>query len=259
MQNLSVVVPKDSKRFFDSLLLEAGNEFDIKVNDNTVTVFDIKDNAEKLFVAMAKAVINQYEKELLVKAINRKCLDFSKQEKLEIWKNATKHLCNDLGSKNSDYYNRINSVERSLRDFFKESDSLLLQGFVNFRLSEYVESLEDLAECSATEFKIDCEYREFVMMLKYFLSLQPPKFADVHIFYGNDVLIFGDGTNVTEEYVEEYKSEVGASAENKDDFVLNSLILIAPQKIKLIITDVAPEKEFIDTLKNVFENRISIN
>ena len=241
-------------------MLETGSEINLEVHEDSVTVHDLSDKTfESFCVAMAKVIAGQYEKELLVKAINKRCSDFYRTDKIEIWKIAMSHLYNEKIALDSDYFDRINLVKESLRNFLKDSDLLSVQGFVNFRLSEYKEALEELAEHSAEEYKVDCEYREFVMMLKYFISLQMPKYIDVHIFYGTDVLIFGDGINVTEEYAEEYKSEIGASTENKDDFILNSLILMAPKKIKLIITDVVPEKEFVDTLKSVFENKISIN
>lgn len=260
MKNLSVVFPESNKRFIDSLLYETGNEISFDAKDDLITVYDINDkNTDKFCSLLAKIIVKQYEKELLVKAINKRCQSFSKVEKIEIWKIAMSHLYEDYCTNNTDYQDRVNLVKKSISEFFKESNCLSLQGLVNFRLSEYLESLEDLAEFSATEYKIDCEYREFVMLLKCFVSLQPPKYNNVRIFYGKDVLIFGDGVNVTEEYEKEYRSEMGGTALNIDDFVLNSLILIAPKKIKLIITDVSPEKEFIDTLKSVFDNRISIN
>ena len=260
MQNLSVVVPEDSKRFVHDLLIETKNTFNSDVIENTITFFDIKDEIlEKLCLILAKTIVKLYEKEMLLKAVNKKCLSLSKSDKIEIWKMAMSHLHNDFNDANNEYFSRINLVKKSLYDCFCESDWLSLQGFINFRMREYIEEIETLTEFSAKEYEIDCEYREFVMMLKCYISLQSPKYFDVHIFYGKDVLIFGDGINITNEYLKEYRAEIGTVAENKDDFVLNSLILIAPKKIKITVIDVFPEKEFVDTLKSVFENKISIN
>lgn len=259
MGDLSVIVNgvSDNEKFYKKLLTELGNEFVVDVNENTITFHNLCDkNSDRFRNILAKSIISEFQKKILVKAVNRNCDGFNKTDKIEIWKISMRQLLEDEVCNNADYNDRICIVENGLKKCFDESDVISLEGFVNFRLGDYTDELSDVIDLSVQEYMIELEYKEFVKMLKYFLSVQSSRYLSVDIMYGNEVLIYGDGKDVTDECVEEYVSEISDGIENREDFVLNSLIIMAPRKVRFHTKEIAPDKELTETLKNVFGERI---
>ena len=259
MGDLSVIVNgvSDNEKFYKKLLTELGNKFAVDVNENTVTFHDLCDkNIGRFRNVLAKLIVSEFQKKLLVKAVNKNCDGFNKSDKIEIWKISMRQLLEDELCNNADYNDRIFTVENGLKKCFDESDIVSLEGFVNFRMGDYTDELNDVIDLSVQEYMVELEYKEFVKMLKCFLSMQSSRYLSVDIMYGNEILIYGDGKDVTDECAREYVSEISDGIENREDFVLNSLIIMAPRKVRFHIHEITPEKELVDTLKNVFGERI---
>ena len=247
----------NNERFLNKLFTEAGNEFNIDVDKDTISFYDLNDSdSKKLSLSIAKAILSEFEKKVLVKIINKTCEGFNKSDKIEIWNIAMRQLLDDEYMNNSDYLLRLDAVNRSVAECMNTSDVLSVEGFVNFRLNEYAEELEDVVDLSVQEYMIELEYREFINMLKYFISMQTPKYLSVDIYYGKNIKIYADGKDVTDECMEEYFSDINCDIGNKDDYILNSLIVIAPRKVKFHLTDDMPDKELTDTLRGVFGGKI---
>lgn len=258
MKNLSIIISgiADNKRFLDKLSTEIGNELAFTKNKDSIT-FLCDDNTNKVSEYLAKTIISEYERKILVKAINNICDNFSKKDKIEIWKISMRQLLDDEYIENDDYMSRLCIIKKKLLDCFSTSDTIFLEGFINFRLNEYVKELEDVVNLSVSEYMVELEYIEFVNMLKYFVSIQTPKYLIVDVFYGEDIQIFADGKNITDYCLDEFHSEINYNDDNKEDFVLNSLITISPKKIIIHTNNLSPQKEFTDTVNKVFESKIS--
>ena len=259
MGDLSVIVNgvSDNEKFYKKLFAELGSELAVDVNDNTITFHNLcEKNVGRFRNILAKSIVSEFQKKILVRAVNKNCDGFDKSDKIEIWKISMRQLLEDEFSNNTDYNDRIRIVENGLKKCFDESDVISLEGFVNFRMSDYTDELSDVIDMSVQEYMIELEYKEFVKMLKYFLSVQSSRYLSVDVIYGNEILIYGDGKDVTDECVAEYISEISDGIENREDFVLNSLIIMAPRKVRFHIQGIAPDKELADTLKNVFGERI---
>lgn len=258
MKNLSVIVSgvDDCKRFLDKLSTEAGEELAFTKDSNSIT-FLCDNNTDKISEYLAKTIISEYERKILVRAVNNICDNFSKRDKIEIWKTSMHQLLDDEYFKNEDYISRFGIIKRNLLDCFNTTDTISLEGFINFRLNEYIRELEDVVSMSVSEYMVELEYREFVNMLKYFVSVQTSKYFVVDVFYGENVQIYADGKDITDYCTNEFHSEADYDDENKEDYILNSLITISPKRIHFHIGSDILQKDFTDTLNNVFESKIS--
>ncbi len=262
MEKLSVFVKgvSNSKKFLNSLFTEIGNEISAEINEYEVLFYNIdEEKTKKLYDILAKNVLNEFCKKALIKIVNKNCDYFSKDDKYEIWRNSMSHILNDEFENNGDYAYRLQIVKKQLEDFLANSEKFSVEGFVNFRLKELEYNLEEIVEESVQDYLLEREYKDFINMLKYFVSIQNYKYLAVDVVYDDEILIFGDGKNITEECREEFNREVLSKEANKEDFLLNSLISIAPKRINIKDCKNLLNDEIKKTLQGIFGNKLKIN
>ncbi len=213
--------------------------------------------------ALADYIIRQYEERLLTRIINGNFCYFNGAERKEILSRALKIIRNeDRAFINSLFQiKRRNIIVKGLMDYFENSNNIILDGFVNFRLKEYMKDLEDVADKAVDDFLMDREYREFIRLLRYFVDIQEPKIDTVHVLvdYENRyMLLDGMKREITNECIHEYMSEISVGEINYDDLLVSSLITFAPRKIFLHGTGRFRNKELMETIKNIFSGRVFI-
>lgn len=212
--------------------------------------------------ALADYIIRQYEERLLSRIINGNFCYFNAAEKKEILgrslsiiRNEDKTFINSLFQ-----IRRRNVIIRRLMEYFDNSNNIILDGFVNFRLKEYIRDLEDVVDKAVDDFLTDREYREFIRLLRYFVDIQEPKIDTVHVIvsYNNKyILLDGSKKEITNECIQEYVNEISGGEINYDDLLVSSLITFAPRKIVIHnSTGQFRNKELMDTIKNVFFGRV---
>ena len=142
-------------------------------------------------------------------------------------------------------------------DFLSTHKSLVLNGFVNFRIKEYLSILDQVLSQAVNQFVIEKEYLEFVSLLKLYINSQDYGCELMHIIYSDSESILLDKDKnlimVTDDILNtKYLSDISFSS---NDYVLNSLLTLLPKKINIHLVDYKLD-EFIHTLQLVFENRI---
>jgi putative sporulation protein YtxC len=144
-------------------------------------------------------------------------------------------------------------------DYFDNSNNIILDGFVNFRLKEYIKDLEEVVDKAVDDFLMDREYREFIRLLRYFVDIQEPKIDTVHVIVSYDnhyTLLDGSKNEITNECIQEYVNEISEGEINYDDLLVSSLITFAPRKIVIHSSGQFRNKELLETIKNVFAGRV---
>lgn len=213
--------------------------------------------------ALADYIIRQYEERLLVRIINSNFCYFNAAERREILartlniiRNEDKVFINSLFQ-----IRRRNVIIRRLMDYFDNSNNIILDGFVNFRLKEYIKDLEDVVDKAVDDFLTDREYKEFIRLLRYFVDIQEPKIDTIHVIAGYDnryILLDENKKEITNECIHEYVNEISEGEINYDDLLVSSLITFAPKKIVIHSSGQIRNKEIMETVKNVFSGRVVI-
>jgi len=211
--------------------------------------------------ALADYIIGQYEDKLIARIINSNYCYFNSMEKKEILNKALSILRNDDKSLINSIYQirRRNIIIKRLMDYFDNSNNIILDGFVNFRLKEYIKDLEEIVDKAVDDFLMDREYKEFIRLLRYFVDIQEPKINTVHIIpgYDNKYTLLDDAKKeITNECIQEYAKEITEGEANCDDLLVSSLITFAPRKIIIHLNGQFKNKELMDTIKNVFSGRV---
>lgn len=198
-----------------------------------------------------------YEDKILKHLINYNYFYFNDIEKRQILNICTNSL--ELNSQNEELMLYNNEIYNSIYKYIQENKSIVLDGFVNFRLKDYISSLDSIVDDSVNKFLIEREYTEFIEILKLYVNSCESQISTVHLIYMNsETILIDDNKNIisTDDNIfkAKYLSDISFSS---NDYALNTLLNLIPDKIIIHLVDNYSD-EFIKTLKLIFEDRVFI-
>ena len=222
-------------------------------------IIHYKGNKIHLFYKVLSEIITNtilffYEQNIIKKMLNTNYFYFSAIEKHSIFK-----ICIETLNSNSETsLERKDSLYLSVYNYISSNKCMLLDGFVTFRIKEYIKTLDSIIDLSVNKFVVDKEYHEFIDLLKLYVNSKSSSNEEVHLIYKNKESILLDKDknliNLEDNIFEiKYLSDITFSS---NDFALSSLLSLLPKKIIIHIIDT--EDEFINTLKLIFDKRIYI-
>ena len=181
---------------------------------------------------------------------------FDDFEILKILNICEENLCDEEYS----LVNRQLALFDAFYDYISTHHSIILTGFINFRLYHYREILENLVDFSVNQFIIEKEYFEFISMLKLYINAQPTLIEKVHVVCVDyDMILLDENLDVIDidknSLNAKYLSDVSFS---NNDYILNTLLTLLPKHIYLHTVSASANFDFINTLKLIFENRITV-
>ena len=205
---------------------------------------------KKLSSILSFLVIDELEESLLNKLIFRNYFYFDLLERKEIL-----NLCYDINANDFSYIfdEKLNSVQNCFYDYLLNNKSIVLDGFINFRLYDYMNILDKIVTESVNQFVVEKEYNEFISLLKLYINSQTSNCNLVHLIYlKNESILLDENKeiiNISKDiFNAKYLSDISFSS---NDFTLNSLLTLLPKKIYIHIID-CYVYEFITTLQSIF-------
>ncbi len=216
-----------------------------------------------LAIILSDVIISNYEEKLIKKIIKDFCLYLTDYEKTQIYELADKLIKKEDDCNDDIFYkqSRKAKIINIIMTYLKTESILIIDGFVNFRLNEYIKELNDIVEKAIEEFITEKEYNEFIKLLRYFVEIQESKIDTIHIVAikdGRYILLDNNKSVVNCECYEDFKPEVTDNEINNDDILISNLITIAPKKICIHNIEGFANKELIQTIRNVFYDRTEI-
>lgn len=233
-------------------LIYSQNQFKIYKN---ITIHYIGNNNNKFYnfltELIGEVVIEFYEEKILKQLINYNYFYFDEYEKNKILENCMQLIEPEM-------YNTKLLDNKNIKEYVKENKAMILDGFVYFRLRAYLEYLDEVVDSGVNQFVIEKEYREFISLLRVYVESKVPEYNLLHLIYINGESILLDEkrniVSISENiYNAKYLSDISFSS---NDFALNTLLCLLPRRIEIHLID--DEDEFINTLKLIFEGRVTI-
>lgn len=233
-------------------LIYSQNQFKIYKN---ITIHYRGNNNNKFYnfltELIGEVVIEFYEEKILKQLINYNYFYFDEYEKNKILENCMQLIEPEM-------YNTKLLDNKNIKEYVKENKAMILDGFVYFRLRAYLEYLDEVVDSGVNQFVIEKEYREFISLLRIYVESKVPEYNLLHLIYINGESILLDEkrniVSVSENiYNAKYLSDISFSS---NDFALNTLLCLLPRRIEIHLID--DEDEFINTLKLIFEGRVTI-
>jgi putative sporulation protein YtxC len=254
LEQLSIIT--DTKAIHDTLLekisSEIGNEATVDVGKNSV-VLKSKDehSKEKIVNAITKTIVEQYENKLISKLINQNYFYFNLPDRKRIYKKALNYTGNDAA------FNTL--VNTKLKEYLGTTDKLMIDGFVNFRLKDYQNELEEVIDKAVDDFMVEKEYKEFIKLLKYFVEIQNPKYNIINIIpSGENYHIYNEAFEDITALCSKDFLKGDDEKISSDDLLISILISVAPRKICIHKCECITNTELISTIKQVFCKKVTI-
>ena len=223
----------------------------------TNIIVHYKGSSISLFISsiskiLSYLVLDLYENLIIKKLINFDYFYFVPDEQNSIFNICLENLNYE------DSLNRFGILENAFYEYLYTNKSLNLNGFITFRLSEYLKYINTIIDICVNKYLINKEYLEFIKLLNTYVKTSPMVADIVHLIYTNNESILLDKSNniipINEKIFNvHYLSDITFSS---NDYALNNLLTLLPKELYIHLND--EEDEFINTLKLIFDNRIYI-
>lgn len=229
-----------------------------KIYENVIVHCDDKHSEvfyDKLSSILTDTILAFYEKKLLKRMLEYNYFYFTSSEKRNIIEIAEDFLYEDTLTKEDNYF----VIYSAILDYIKTNKSLVLEGFVNFRLYNYTKNLDYIIDLAVNKYITDKEYLEFVNMLKLYVTLTPSQFPLVHLVHlGSECILLDKDKNIIplqdDNLNAKYLSDITFS---NNDYALNTLLNLIPKKLIIHLSD-GKSDEFIDTIKLIFDKKCEV-
>lgn len=233
-----------------------------KIYTNIIVHF--KGKNEKSFIKnisqiLADLVLELYEQKLIKMLIKNEYFYFDHFEQCKIAENTYDDLY-DLEETIHTPELRFKILTNCFYEYLNSNHSIVLKGFINFRIKKYLEILLEQIDKSVNKYIIEREYVEFIALLKTYVNSEPSSIDVVHLLYNNfkptlldknhNVIKIDDDTLNSK-----YLSDISFSS---NDYALNTLLNLVPKKIYIHLLD-GESDEFINTIKLIFEDRVEFS
>lgn len=217
---------------------------------------EIKKFIHEVSCILACLVIDELEESFIKKLILKNYFYFDFNERKHIVE-----MCFDIFTDDFNLYfdKKYNCLINDFESYLKNNKSIILDGFLNFRIKDYMSILEEVIDEAVNNFVIEKEYLEFISLLKMYVNSQKSTCDIVHLIYNNESSILLDKDkniiNVSDDvFKAKYLSDISFSS---NDYALNSLLTLIPKKIYIHLIDNCID-EFIHTISLIFESRVEI-
>jgi len=217
---------------------------------------------QKLAETITDVILDHWEKHLLKKIIRENYYYFGDEEKKLIFDYSLRYInCDGREDRNSLYrLKQKNGINQKIIDFLKYNNHIIVDGFIRFRLKEYLAELREATEKAVDEFLMEREYREFIQLLQYFVEVQEPRMDLVHLYISESggFKLFDDKMQpVRSDYVGGFFLDMLENNLNFEDLLINALITIAPKEIKIHRACKNIHTAMLETINSVFAGRVS--
>ena len=225
-----------------------------------VIIHYTSDNTELFYTNIANIlsylVIDNFEENIIKQLINNDYFYFNQSEK-----NTICQICLELLQDNEEFslIDRQHLLFKKFYNYISNNKTLVLTGFINFRLKEYFDFLDSALTIAVNKFIVEREYLEFISLLKMYINSQNTNYECVHLVYcdTNSILLDENKNIINMEenmFNAKYLSDISFSS---NDYALNTLLSILPNKIYIHLINNSID-EFISTLQLIFENKVHI-
>ncbi|MBC8531033.1 putative sporulation protein YtxC [Gehongia tenuis] len=220
-----------------------------------------EEKRREVSVLLADVIMNGLPQNMVSKLIEKYCSSFNAYDRWRI-EHMVLDSWQDMKENHGAGFARWSlRVTDEVEDYLLTSKEMMLDGFVRFRLKDWVRYWEQKVKRAAEELLIEREYMQFIRLLRIFVDTQEPKIDRVNITLdanGQYLLTDGQGEPIEDETLFEMEDELSRMQLGKADILLSSLITISPGKVHMD-AHVARDAEVMETIRQVFQARLVID
>lgn len=208
---------------------------------------------------LSHIIVDEYEKLLVVRLIDDNYAYLSTMDRDILKRKAMAKLAGKDGSTGLGHSSQRKSrVWAKLAEYLELEDEIVLEGFITFRLKEYLEELFDSVEETVEDYLTEREYKEFLRLLRHFMSRQKQSTYQVNIVRD------GNRYQVLDEKMKPVAGEVGRFLDRPprgidlgvDDLIVSAVVTLAPEVV--VWHGKAEDSPCYDLIHDLFEGRLNL-
>ncbi|WP_326514432.1 putative sporulation protein YtxC [Clostridium intestinale] len=262
---------QEVRALFKEKNIKIGVSESLEGNTHFIKVFCDEENNDKiksivhLYMSniLYKLVVDTYKSKALFEYLTDTFFFLKHDEILEVEDRIMKTLKGEemIRDENSIYCcNRINNVVEKIRACMEENNNININGFITFRMKEIAQDIESVIDKIVEKYLVEKEYKEFIKLLKYFVDIQESKIEEINLVIegeGSYKIRDAYGNDIYYDFLKEIGDLKVGSKVNMEDVIISGLITNSPKRIIIHKQENCSNKEFIDTIVNVFGERVS--
>lgn len=211
--------------------------------------------------ALSDLILANWEQLLLQQIIRENYYYFEPQEQEIIYRLARQYINKgkNQGAENLYFLRRKSRILKRLLEFLSSHNQIVIEGFIRFRLKEYIRDLEEAVDRVVDDYLLEKEYREFVQLLQYFVEVQKPRLELVHVvlYPGGVFKLYNDQKQpIRSESLEEIFDHLVPGEINYEDLLFSVLVSLAPRQIIFHGRQSKEKPVLLKTIKSVFQDRV---
>ncbi len=207
---------------------------------------------------VSDVILNKWESIIINDIIRDNYYYFDESERRLILENVQKYIQGNGANGISRNVLRRNQIYQRLCEFLNTNDQLVVEGFIRFRLKEYISELRNAIENAVDDFLMEKEYGEFIQLLRYFVEIQDPRVDITHVVAksnGHFCLYDDKKQNISNDYLEDVVMQIDNEI-SYEDLLISALISISPRKIVFHYQENNFPASTVKTIKEVFVGRV---
>lgn len=209
--------------------------------------------------ALGEVICGHWEERLVRRLIRAHYDYFDAEEQGRIFGYASHRLREADATRGAGISRRARVLAR-LQEYLDAHNNLILDGFVTFRLKDYMEELEETVDRAVDEYLLEREFEEFVHLLRHFVESQEPRVDTVHVVRlasGSFQILGVDGSVLRADALTGHAPGAPGPEIDGDDVLISALVTMAPRTIHLHrLSERADLKDAVETLRRVFPARL---
>lgn len=215
----------------------------------------------KFFIAncIAEIIVDEWESGIISKIVRDNYFYYNEDERQTIL-NKAKELLNPLQYDSFQQKERKERIMLRILEYLDVHKEIILEGFINFRLKDYQDELEEIVNSAVDEFLLEKEFAEFIRLLRYFVDIQEPRVDKIMIVFkttGKFELLDDKGNPLEHECLDGLMVNLLENEINYDDLLISTLITLAPREVELHLEMEVEVNDTIKTIQSVFGKRVS--
>lgn len=123
-----------------------------------------------------------------------------------------------------------------LTDYLDKNSELVVDGFVTFRLKDYVEEMEEAVDQAVEEYLMEREQQEFVKLLSYFVASQEPRSSLVNLLFepdGGFSLVNSSGSQMGAAQLDALNLDQAQVPVDPEEILISTLLALVPGVVSI--------------------------
>lgn len=209
---------------------------------------------DSLTTFVEEIILKFYSEEIILDNLDKKIGLIDNNNKEEIVRDVKEVL-----KSKSLFIKEKKEIRKELIDFLLENNSLMIDGYLNFRSKSFRELVAKAIELVLGEFQLEVEYNEFVETLKLLIESQTSEVELVNIVFKDNKyeLLDSEFNPINNDHISIALAGIDEDNANKEDVLLSTIIALSPKNVVIHLGD-RKKSDLIYILEEVFEDRIEI-